>query len=343
MNVGLIARCDSTGLGIQSVEFFKNIPCKALVIDFSAMAPGLSDILRPRTEQYPGQTVFKWGNKHNLRGDIPTPVINDFLDGLDVVFAMETPYDYNIFQIARARGIKTVLQFNYEFLDFPSALPAPDLFAAPSMWNYNLVPDRKKFLPVPICQPPTPINKHARTFVHIAGRPAANDRNGTQIFLQSLEFVQNEIIAVVRSQRPVHIPQINNKKVRLVTDFSNKSDRWENYHNATALVLPRKYGGLCLPINEAIGCGIPVIAPNISPNNTWLPSEWLVPAEYCGSLQSKRKIEMYECRPEHVARKIDEFCDTAFHIETTKKVYELNRMWGWEQLKSKYYEACGNL
>lgn len=41
-------------------------------------------------------------------------------------------------------------------------------------------------------------------------------------------------------------------------------------------VLPRRFAGLCLPAQETIGCGIPVLMPDIDPNNRWLPASWLL-------------------------------------------------------------------
>jgi hypothetical protein len=100
------------------------------------------EILAPNADWYPNQWNVKWGNKHNLHGDIPIEFIEKYLDGLDVLFAMETPYDYNIFKLCRKRGIKIILQPNYEFLDFPSnSLTSPDLFAMPSIWNIDNVPE----------------------------------------------------------------------------------------------------------------------------------------------------------------------------------------------------------
>lgn len=37
------------------------------------------------------------------------------------------------------------------------------------------------------------------------------------------------------------------------------------------MILPRKYAGLCLPMNEALMSGLPVIMTDIEPNNVILP------------------------------------------------------------------------
>jgi hypothetical protein len=41
----------------------------------------------------------------------------------------------------------------------------------------------------------------------------------------------------------------------------------DQYKDGDVLVIPRKYGGLCLPMQEALAHGIPVIMPDIEPND----------------------------------------------------------------------------
>src|SRR5690348_15121248 len=301
MRIGLIARADATGLGIQSKEFYDHIPCKVLIIDSSALAP--LEILKPNPQWYPGSRMYRLQPGFGMRGGIPYPEIEEFIKDIDLLFAMETPYDYNIFLACRERGIKTVLQLNYEFLDFPSHLPPPDLFAAPSKWHYDLIPDKKVFLPVPVNTKKFKHQIREKTFVHIGGRPAMKDRNGTKVFLNALRYVKSEIVAEIKSQWPIAVAPSPNPLVTIRTDFNSKADYSENYLGGV-MVMPRKYGGLSLPQNEALASSMPVITTDISPNNQWLPSEWLVPAKLAGSFQSKRAVEYYEADPVLVAAKI---------------------------------------
>lgn len=336
MNIGLIARADNTGLGVQSKEFFDHIPCKALVIDMTEHSN--SPIITPHPERFPGQRVYRMPKPFKLTGGIPNRYIYEFLEGLDVVFAIETAYDYNIFHEAKKRGIKTILQLNYEFLDYPnSVIQPPDLFASPSMWYYDNIPTPKKFLPVPVNTTKFNVERKEKTFVHIAGRPAFNDRNGTNIFAEALKYVQSNINVTVKSQQALAIRN-RNRHVNLTVDCTNKENYWENY-NGGVLVLPRKYGGLCLPFNEALAAGMPVITSNCSPNNTWLPEEWLVSARERGVLHCKRKCAMYEVNPRQLAQKIDEFCDSGFYEQAHQKALALKNMLSWETLLPVYHQT----
>jgi glycosyltransferase involved in cell wall biosynthesis len=343
MRIGLIARADNTGLGIQSKEFFDHIQCQALVIDFSAMSPAGLELLKPDLSRFPNQRVFKWGTKHNLRGDIPREVIADFIKDIDILFCMETPYDYNIFEMCRERGVKTVLQLNYEFLDFPHpTLPPPDLFAAPSPWNYLDIPCPKVLLPVPVntkhFEHVEPILK---TFVHIIGRAAAYDRNGTDTLFQALNYVKNKITMTVHSQLPVRYT-LNNSNVKLIIQESNQKNYQSNYQGGV-LVLPRKYGGLSLVMNEAIGAGMPVIATDISPNNTWLPKEWLVRSNGKLMFKSKRLIEVHEANVQVLAEKIDQFCDLDFFNEAVLTAKQIREKISWNTLLPLYLKTFNEL
>src|SRR3990172_4415649 len=176
LRIGLIARADNTGLGTQTWEFYRHMhPTKTLVVDISELN-GMENF----HERYPDGGI-SYG--------FPTDdVVERFLKDLDVVFTCETPYNYKLFEWAPLVGVKTVLQPNWEFLDYHQQenLPFPDLFALPSQWHWeDFFYGKKMFLPVPVDRSRLPLRKpaeRARVFLHIAGRPAHEDRNGTQQF-----------------------------------------------------------------------------------------------------------------------------------------------------------------
>lgn len=338
MNIGLVARADSTGLGTQSKGFYDHIPCKVLVIDSQPMSPSQSSILKANYDWYPHSRKLQLNPKKQAYGWMPGFEVRAFLEGLDIVFFMETPYDYSLFDECRKRGIKTILQFNYEFLEYPSALPKPDLFAAPSMWNYYNVPDPKVHLPVPVNPNAFTPQVKERGFVHIGGRAAIHDRNGTQTLLDSLQYIKNEVSVVINTQSPIKPPRGLKSNVKLMIDSGNKKKYTDNYTGGV-LVLPRKYGGLCLPINESIGAEMPVITTNISPNNLWLPSEWLVKSHSKGNFKARKLIDIFQADPVALAMKIDQFCEPAFYASALEKVRKIKNDISWDTLRPKYYEV----
>jgi glycosyltransferase involved in cell wall biosynthesis len=336
--VGAICRMDSTGLGIQSKEFFDHIPCKALVVDVSRV----NQSMKQNHEWYPNSPIVYFTRVPNFRFN--PAVIKDFLKGLEVLVAFETPYDFTIFPLAKLMGIKTVLQLNYEFLDYPSNLPAPDLFAAPSLWHYDEIPDPKVFLPVPVnTNHFRPVLKE-KTFVHIAGKPAVHDRNGTYTFLKSLKYVRNDIKVILKCQDKIKLPELAKlisevpPHISITQDYTNHPNYWDNYTGGV-LVLPRKYGGLSLGINESIAAEMPVIATDISPNFTWLPKEWLVPAKKTGSFQCKKPVDIYEADERLLAGKIDQFCEQQFYYQQVIAAKEIKKRISWETLLPEYYRV----
>jgi len=307
MRIGLFgARADNTGLGTQTWEFFRHIkPDKTVVIDVSDRNPEREQSF----DRFPGATI--------VRGTPEPDVIVQFLKDLDVVFCMETPYNYDLFNYARAMGVKTILQFNFEFLEYlqDTNLPVPDLFAAPSMWHYNDVPFlNKTFLPVPVDRERLPGQRKlkVKTILHNAGQNLLDDRNGTNIFLESLPLLSPELKVIIYSQHKLEMPKTN-KPIQCKVEIRDKDihNYWEIYKEGDLLVLPRKFGGLCLPLNEASSRGMLVVMTDVSPQNKILPKMTLVNPSSVKEVQTKATLQSFSVSPEMLADKINHLsrCD----------------------------------
>jgi glycosyltransferase involved in cell wall biosynthesis len=279
-----------------------------------------------------------------VEGWIPTAQqLYDFLNGLDVVYTAETAYNNDLYRIARQLGVKTVLAPNYEFLD---TYAQPSVWAAPSLWHFDELPVPKTHLPVPIATDrftSDAVELSGHHFLHIVGRPAVHDRNGTQLLLQALEFVESEVTVTIRCQRGGYVtslaPDLKTPgNVTLIVDPGDKPNYWDNY-TGDVLIMPRRYGGLCLPVNEALGAGMPVIMPDISPNNTWLPQDWLVAAGWETTFWAKRQVDVYGVNPKDLAAKIDQFCDPDFLLKAKDEASRLRTELSWETLKPRYLEV----
>ncbi len=341
MRIGLIARADRTGLAVQTYEFSRHIECaKILVVDISrlngqknnfGLYPGAKKI---SGEPYPETTVSA--------GLPSNAVIDAFLDGLDLVFTCETPYSYYLFEAARRRGVKTVLQYNFELFDHLAepGLPKPDLFAAPSLWRYNEVPfPNKCFLPVPVNRdllPPRQITE-LRTVLHIAGNPAMEDRNGTRTVLDAWQHVKSPTKLVVRSPR--RIPHTS-RDPRVRVDTADRPWYHELYSGADALVMPRKFGGLCLPLNEALSCGMPVVMSDVAPQNGFLPPVMLVPARRDRKAMAKVPIDVHEVSPADLAARIDELAANPDRVaEASADADDLAASMSWKRLHPIYIDT----
>jgi glycosyltransferase involved in cell wall biosynthesis len=342
--LGLIARADNSGLGTQTWEFHRHLkPDKTLVIDLSSIADS-GDHCNKNVflERFPGAMVH--------RGTCPSPdEIESFLDELDVVFTAETFYTYDFLHRANNRGIKTILQYNYEFLAHLNSrdLPSPTVFAAPSLWNYfdTRLP-QKIHLPVPIATDrfapnPTP-PETAKVFLHPVGRPAIHDRNGTEDVIAALPLVRSEITMIFRCQRPGHVESLLAQhdilpNVTVVVDTSAPKEYWHSYQGIDAVILPRRYGGLCLPANESLGAHVPVLMPDIDPNNRWLPREWLVPTHRALEFDAFNRITVHHVPPSTLALAIDQFAtDSEFYQRAVKEARRLAQVYSWDTLLPQY-------
>jgi glycosyltransferase involved in cell wall biosynthesis len=334
MRLGLIARADNRGLGQQTWAVQRNLkPAKTMVVDCDSAQP-----LDLHLERFP--------NAYIVRGLPSAYEYQHFVDGLDAVYTAETGYG-DLWTHANKAGVKTVLHANYEFLD---PRDQPSVWAAPSPWHLDRFPAGAQHLPVPIELDRFPVTEKPLTasrFLHIVGRPAIHDRNGTLDLLQALQHVTATITVTVTCQLPGYVGSLIHdhnirtpNNVTLILDSVDRDFYWTAYQHQDALILPRRFGGLCLPANEAIGAGIPVIMPDIDPNNTWLPAEWLTESMLAGDFRAKQHIFWYRTDPRVLAAKIDQLAlDNDFYVRACAKAHVIRQQLSWETLTPRYVEA----
>jgi len=339
MRIGLIARADSRGLGIQTKAFHDNMaPAKTLVVDCPSIAP-----LPLRNDWYPAATWTR----------IPNAVdINTFLDDIDVVYTAETGYTPLLWDIAEKRGVRTVLHANFEFLNRDDR---PTQWLAPSLWRISEWPEGTIHLPVPVEVnrfPETDLPDRATNLLHIVGRPTIDrgkdlHRNGTLDFLQALQYVTGKATVTVRCQAENYVTALMANHAVVIPDnidlrivHSDIENYWDAYTGQHALILPRRFGGLCLPANEAIAAGIPAIMTDIDPNNTWLPREWLMPAYQTGAIRAKQFVDVYQADPIGLAVKLEQvISDADWYADAKRTARQLRYRMSWDTLKPYYQEV----
>ena len=346
MTLGIIARSDNTGLGNQTRELVKMLnPDKILLIDSEHFNGN---------EQHP-----EWYKDYNVttttRGFPTKPEVIEFLRGIDVVLSCETFYRQDFLHYTKRRGIKTILQYNFEFLLNMSVPEAelPDVLLAPSLWNIDqiekMVDGRCKVIHLP---PPTDsslfenvrqnnMSKDHNRLLHVGGKFAAKDRNGTQTVLQMLKYSKASYELVITTQK---FPELDLKDSRVTVNNSNPENREELYNGFDAMLLPRRYAGLCLPMNEALISGLPVFMTDISPNNLILPKEWLVKSEHINSFQAKSLVDVYDGNPEHLAAIVDEYMDNKDKREMKDSALQIGlNHFAKNNLKDKYLDLISHI
>ena len=325
MRIGLIARDNNRGLGIQSFEFYQHIkPYKTLIIDIDGEGE------KKCPERYSGDKVRRVNNNRIDKE------IEWFLDGVDLIFTIETFYSNEILKEARKRKIKTCIQGNWEWYSGEKV----DLYLAPSLWNYKIIPEPKEYLPCPVNRKVSPfeLKKKAKVFFHNAGNGvAAYGRNGTDLVLKAIPLVKSKVKFIIKSQRPLE--KINDSRIEWrIKDYKNY---WEGVEGDVYLY-PRRYGGLSLQLNEAMSRGLVPIMIRTNPVNGFLPKELLIKPRTAKKILIFQWIYRYDISPQDLADKIDEIAnkDISKYSEYSNHIAE---NWSWKRLLPKYLNVFKKL
>ena len=330
--LGVIVRADETGLGFQTLSYYKYLkPDKTILVDLSPLNGN--------------KQHYDWYNYNMLIKGIPTlKEVNQILDNIDVLLTAETPYNLDLYEIARGRGIKTICVENAEFYDhikYPQ-YQLPDLIIMPSVWLLDMIKEHAESKGTKVVQLHHPVDRdiyryrHRTTnkVLHSSGKPAANDRNGTWDFLKA--YPSGGVITTQDENFAKHI----RGRYRQCNVFVNLPPQ-QLYEVGDIMVLPRRYGGNCLPLNEALSCGLPVIMTDISPNNNLLPKEWLVSATITGYFEPRFKVDIYSSDINALAERIEW---VKANIETQSEIAnQIADSISWDTLLPKYEKAIESI
>lgn len=305
--LAVIARMDDSGLGHQTRNLVRLLqPDKVIAIDF-AFYNGF--------KQHP--EWYKDYDTKYITGFIQDHQALEILAESDIILTAETFYNSRFVDMAIQAGVTTVNQINYEFFE-PLAnrsLLLPTKILMPSYWHFEDMkrmtsPGKVEYLP-----PPTFVEDFThvrqenyqrtgkRRFLHVAGKMAAHDRAGTKDLLEAMKHSKGDFELVIKVQSG---EMIMTNDPRITLDYSFPDDERELYRGFDAMIQPRRYAGLNLPMNEALASGLPVIMTDISPNNRILPNYWLVPAHLVSSFVARTTIEVYSAHTSYLAARIDQ-------------------------------------
>lgn len=350
MKIGLLAYSTDTGLGNQTLEFYNHMnPAKVLIADLSRL-----NHMETHHERYGSEARI---DPCISPGYLSKESCEWLVDGMDIVFVCETPLNYYIYEYAREKGVKVVQQLNYEFLDYfrNAKLPPPSVFAMPSAWGYSQVKNLGLAdvvdLPVPINRKRIPFREisELKTFVHIIGRPAVHDRNGTLSFLKAAEALGSQFNYRIYLQPPTdtrareyfnNVRQEINRVMRYVKiDVITDVEKYEDlYATGDVLVLPRRYGGLCLPMQEALSAGMPVIMTDIVPNRTRLLPEWLVSARKITNFRAHTDVDVYDANVPELISTMMKFTDKDYMRRSNLMANNIASDLSWDEMTPEYMD-----
>jgi glycosyltransferase involved in cell wall biosynthesis len=336
VRVGLIARATDSGLGHLSKDFFDHFgPDETLVI---TDADGR---YQDHREWYPDGWFVRME-------DLGHYDLASWMRTVDVVFGYETFYHERVLRSAAAAGVRSVLmgmpeltrqRRNHGFLG------DPDTYVWPTSWLLEDLPGQ--LLAVPVTWRGPRQTHFPLTIVHVAGQPATADRNGTQLFVRALQHLHCEIdVRICAANDAVYdfskVP--DNVQIEV---WGQVADRFLMYQECDLLVLPRRYGGLSLPVLEALSCGLAVMMPDTSPQN----QDWPILAVPCSPDVPQRCgagfVPRVVTRPEDLAASIEQ---AVYDRVLVNRATEAARLWvrenSWAALAPGYEavlgRACGS-
>lgn len=331
MRVGMICYATSQGLGHLAKDFYD----ARIVTDVMVYRhPG--GTAPSHMDWYPKGT-YEWKTKP-FKGD----VLERWLDDIDIVLCFETPFDWDLPKRCRERGVKTAVMPMYEwFLQKPPH--QFDLFLNPSLLDQEYFP-KGIYIPVPVRQK-WKQRTHAVKWLHNAGNIGCRGHKGTLELLKAMKYVKSPIDLTVRCQFKRGLDALINesgcKKDRRITFVSKEIPYEQLFVDHDCVVVPEKFNGLSLPLQEAFASGMMVVTTNRFPTNTWLPQEPLLPVKSMHKATTQRgHLEFDECvvDPQDIAKKIDELWGSDIsEISLQGKQYGIEN--SWEALTPRYMEV----
>ena len=327
--VGLIARCTDSGLGHLSKSFYDNYPV------FSTLCVTDADQrYKDHIDWFPDATFVRMADMRNF------PFAR-FLSNIDVLFGYETFYERQLLEQAHRLQVRTVLMGMPELTrrrGNQGFLGDANQYVWPTRW---LKPKDEPLLPVPVQTVEdisAPLEDGPLRVVHVAGSGAIGDRNGTEIFLRSLKLVKSQVYVrlCVSASFPTPLVSVpDNVTLEVRRDVS---DPFYMYADAHVMIMPRRYGGLCLPVHEALGYGLVVYLTDYVYKTGDYPTTLMLDSEP-GLLQRVPvgRIRTHVVDPSTVAEAIDQIAERR---ELLVGVKDQNRAWvhehSWPQLKPAY-------
>lgn len=294
MTLGLVARCDNGGLATMCWEAWRHLqPARTLIVRSTGPACG-----SPHPDRYTGPGEVR------LTGPHPSPADASWLcDGATAIYTAETWYGTAIPAVARRRA-RTFLHAMPEY--WSPNVRAGQLLA-PTTWE---PPPGSQHLPVPVATDRFTARHvdQVQTIYHIVS--PAQDRNGTKLLLAALPLLEHPVRVLIRhAGRGPGEPGaeiIGRASVEwLPHDDGPYWDAWPA--DADALVMPRRFAGLSLPMQEAAAQGLPILTLDREPEAGWLPAEARVAARVAGRVTTwrGRHVDYWDADPQDLADRID--------------------------------------
>ena len=302
LRIGMVAYSTHQGLGYLAKSFYD-----AGVIDDVLVVPHRA---YPNHPEWYGEyaTIV---NPRSIRGT----EVDRVLSSVDTMLFFETPFDWSFPERCHSHGVKTVCIPMYEW--FPkNRLSTFSGYLCPSRLDVDYFCEYRH---TPFVPPVDPASWSLRTravkFLHNSGHIGHRNHKGTEELLQSLQYLETDLVVTVRSQSS---KTFNNflQKMPWLKDNRHLDLQLgevpykEMFSGHDVYVAPEKFNGLSLPLQESYSSGLLVMASDRYPTNTWLPTEPLIPVKsYYKAAIADQYISFDEAQidPKSIASKMDQW------------------------------------
>ncbi|MCA1566113.1 MAG: glycosyltransferase [Acidobacteria bacterium] len=327
--VGIVGYCCDTGLGLDTREFYEQLPFAGwLVIEHHILG-----VDRVHLDE----------RCHIGNPSMDSEEVEQWLAGIDTVFAFERGYIPDLWSRAKARNVRTILCPNAEwFQPHDPQMNSVDLFLAPTracaeMLEENGFGARTHYIPHVLDTDLFAFRRRERAevFTHYRGLGGYGGRKGTHIVLEAARQCP-EVQFVVRYQWPLQAEWPRN--VRLIGPVPRRE---EQYVEADVAIQPSLWEGVGLQILEAMSCGLPTIVPDAAPMNEYPVSERLcVPAAARPVLLGEKTWTAWEMDVSSLVRLIRQL-----HEQPIQDLSEMGRakmeQRSWTKLRPAYCQVLG--
>lgn len=331
--LGMIVRSDQGGIGAQSYELWRRLqPTQTLVVHLGPnQSRGASNYER---------FCANWTETRVTQTDvIPAGELRRWVRRSDRVLTIENMYSGDRgFRVARDAGVTTILVANPELYAGWSA----DRIAVPTPWELGRMPPLATVIPHPQKRHPLIPRQQIRKFVH-HWAPAMSDRNGTQVVMDALSCVRNDCEVHIHAPgRPSPLRTDRVGRCRVTWNSKFLDDPWGGAAaDADCLVLPRRYGGQCLPAMEAAARSMLLLMSDVAPQAYWP----LVPLSPAGSNYVAMKggqFPVYEFDPKDLARRMDQLIETdSTEVQDlVERTWRWVGLWEWAQIQDRWEGFC---
>lgn len=302
--LGVIVRANDAGLGSQTWEVWRHLEPDAALL-----------VVDPHASR-PDRHLDRFRDAHVVRLQRrqlePAAAVGSFLEQIDVCWSAETFYDPTLVAQAQRRGVRLALHLNPELWQPTDPTNQADVYLTATDWRLDELAEQR---PVTLLEHPVDTVRLSRNpsqlldeprLLHLPA-PAMLDRNGTQALLAALPLCEEPFELLLHG--PAEGPSERRGKVMVRWTDRICDDYADVYRlDAEALVLPRRYGGLSLPMQEAATAGLAVVTTDVEPQRRWFPPDLLIPvAAYEPRPMKAGMVPVAQPAPAAIAATLDRY------------------------------------